>query len=413
MRAQMLGPGKGLSGAMVRLFAIAAGLSVANIYYAQPLLAAIARTFGVGVGAASLIATFTTAGYAVGLAFLVPLGDIRDRRGLVTILLLVTAGMLAVSAAAPSFGVLAAASAVLAVTAVAGPILVPFAATLARDEQRGAVTGTVMSGVLVGVLLARTAGGLIAGIGGWRAVYAVAAVLTIGLAVALWRALPKIAPAQSLGYGSLLASAVELARTEPVLRLRSAFGFLGFATFSVFWTSIAFLLTRPPYSLGEATIGLFALVGAAGATAARIAGKLTDRGGDQAATGVLLALLVASWAVIAFHGGRDLPVLIAGVVLLDLAVQGAHVTNLSVIYRLRPEARSRLTTVYMTSVFLGGMAGSAASGAALAAGGWIDVALTGAAFAATALGLWIAQTIIEHRHSHKHTISCAHATAQS
>src|SRR5581483_6767476 len=142
--------------------------------------------------------------------------------------------------------------------AVAGPILVPFAATLAREEQRGAVTGTVMSGVLLGVLLARTAGGVIAGIGGWRAVYAVAAALTIGLALALWRTLPTIAPAQRLGYGRLLVSALELARTEPVLRLRSAFGFFGFATFSVFWTSIAFLLTRPPYSFGEATIGLFA-----------------------------------------------------------------------------------------------------------------------------------------------------------
>jgi predicted MFS family arabinose efflux permease len=413
MTTEMLGPGKGLSGRMVRLFAIAAGLSVANIYYAQPLLAAIAKTFGVGGGAASLIATLTTAGYAVGLALVVPLGDIRDRRGLVTILLLVTAGMLGVSAAAPSFGVLAAASAVLAVTAVAGPILVPFAATLAREEQRGAVTGTVMSGVLLGVLLARTAGGLIAGIGGWRAVYAVAAVLTIGLAAALWRALPKIEPAQSLSYGRLLASAVELTRTEPVLRLRSAFGFLGFATFSVFWTSVAFLLTRPPYSFGEATIGLFALVGAAGATAARITGRLTDRGGDHTATGVLLAVLVASWGVIALDGGRELLVLIAGVVLLDLAVQGAHVTNLSVIYRLRPDARSRLTTVYMTSVFLGGMAGSAASGAALAAGGWSDVALTGGAFAAAALVLWIAQTVIDRRHNRKHTANTTPATAES
>jgi predicted MFS family arabinose efflux permease len=244
-------------------------------------------------------------------------------------------------------------------------------------------------------------------------VYAVAAVLTIVLAIALWRVLPKIAPAQTLGYGRLLVSAVELARSEPVLRLRSAFGFFGFATFSVFWTSIAFLLTRPPYSFGEATIGLFALVGAAGATAARITGKLTDRGGDHAATGVLLALLLASWAVIALDGGRELLVLVAGVVLLDLAVQGAHVTNLSVIYRLRPEARSRLTTVYMTSVFLGGMAGSAASGAALAAGGWSGVAVAGSAFASAALALWIAHTVANRLHSHNHTINAAPATAES
>jgi MFS family permease len=195
-------------------------------------------------------------------------------------------------------------------------------------------------------------------------------------------------------YGRLLASALELARTEPLLRLRATFGFFGFATFSVFWTSVAFLLARPPYSFGQISIGLFALVGVAGASAARLAGRLTDRGGERLTTGTLLAALVLSWGVIGLDGGRDLPLLVAGVVLLDLAVQGAHVTNLSVIYGLRPEARSRVTTVYMTSVFLGGMAGSAAAGAALSLDGWSGVSLTGAAFAAAAFAVWAARTLI-------------------
>lgn len=399
MSTDKLGPGKGLSPQMVRLFAAAAGLSVANIYYAQPLLAVINRTFHTGSGTASLLATLTAAGYATGLAFVVPLGDVRDRRRLLAALLSLTAGMLALAAAAPSFAVLAAASAVLSVAAVAGPILVPLAATLARDEQRGAVTGAVMSGVLVGVLLARTAGGLIAGVGGWRAVYGVAAALTAALALLLWRKLPTVKTAASMRYGRLLASALELARTEPLLRLRATFGFFGFATFSVFWTSVAFLLARPPYSFGQISIGLFALVGVAGASAARLAGRLTDRGGERLTTGTLLAALVLSWGVIGLDGGRDLPLLVAGVVLLDLAVQGAHVTNLSVIYGLRPEARSRVTTVYMTSVFLGGMAGSAAAGAALSLDGWSGVSLTGAGFAAAAFAVWAARTLIRRGRS--------------
>ena len=383
-----LGPDAGLSKKTTLLFSAAAGIAVANLYYAQPLLTAIAKSFGLGPGTASLLATVGQVGYTVGLALLVPLADVVNRRRLLVGLLAVTAAALVAAAAAPGFAVLVVAAAVLSTAAVAGPVLVPFAATLAEPRQRGAVTGSVMSGVLMGVLLSRTVGGLLAQVAGWRAVYAAAAVLTLGLAVVLHRVLPDLAPAEHLGYGALLASVIRLVREEAVLRQRMAFGFLGFGAFSVLWTSVAFQLARPPYSFGEAAIGLLGLAGAAGAAAAKVTGRATDAGRERLVSGLMFATMLAGWLLLGVHGGHWLVALIAGVVVLDLGVQGAHVTNLAVALRLRPEARSRITTAYMTSVFLGGVAGSAASGAAFAAGGWTAVAVTGAAFSGLALLLW-------------------------
>lgn len=385
----------GLSSRMVTLFSVAAGLAVANIYYAQPLLAAIADTFGVGTGTASLIVTFGQLGYTAGLGLLVPLGDTVNRRLLITGLLALTTVALVVSSVAPTFGVLAVASAVLAVTAVVGPILVPFAATLAAPEQRGRVTGAVMSGVLFGVLLSRTVGGLIAQAAGWRTVFAVAAALTAILAVTLYQVLPDLSPAPRLSYASLLRSVVELVREEPTLRLRAAYGFFGFGAFSILWTSIAFLLVRA-YHFDAAVVGLFGLAGAAGALAARVTGRLTDRGKDGLVTATMLITILVGWALMGWHGGHSLPLLIAGILVLDLGVQGNHVTNLAVIYRLRPESRSRLTTAYFVSVFLGGVAGSAASGAAYAQDSWTGVTLVGAAFTLAALTI-CAATIATHR----------------
>jgi predicted MFS family arabinose efflux permease len=384
----VLAPDAGLSPGAVALFAVAAGLAVANIYYAQPLLTAMATTFRVGSGTASLIATLGQVGYTAGLALLVPLGDVARRRTLVVALLLVTAVALGVSAAAPSFAVLAVATVVLALAAVAGPVLVPFAATLATPDQRGRVTGAVMSGVLLGVLLSRTAGGLIAQVAGWRAVYAVAAVLTLALAVLLRRVLPDLPPAQRLRYGALLGSVFTLLRRVPALRLRCGYGFLGFAAFATLWSSVAFLLAAPPHSLSQGEIGLLGLAGAAGALAARVTGRLTDRGRDRAATGWALLAVLVGWLLIGLHGGQWLIALVVGVVLLDLGVQGSHVTNLAVLYRLGQAERSRLTTAYMTSVFFGGVVGSAATGLAYAHGGWPAVVVTGAGFTALALLLW-------------------------
>jgi predicted MFS family arabinose efflux permease len=386
----------GLSRRMITLFSVAAGLAVANIYYAQPLLAAIADTFGVGSGTASLIVTLGQLGYTAGLGLIVPLGDSVNRRHLITSLLAITTVALAVSAAAPRFAVLALASGVLAVTAVVGPILVPFAATLAAPEQRGQVTGTVMSGVLFGVLLSRTVGGLLAQLAGWRTVFATAAASTAVLAVTLYRVLPDLPHTPRLRYLSLLASVASLVRQEPTLRLRAAYGFFGFGAFSILWTSVAFLLART-YHFDAAVIGLFGLAGAAGALAARVTGRLTDRGLDGVVTVSMLVAILLGWVLMGWHGGHTLPLLIAGILILDLGVQGNHVTNLAVVYRLHPESRSRLTTAYFVFVFLGGLAGSSASGLAYAHYGWTGVTLAGAGFTVAALVICAATSPISRR----------------
>lgn len=390
--------GGGLSKGMVTLFAVAAGLAVANIYYAQPLLTSIASSFHVGSGIASLIVTAGQIGYALGLSLLVPLGDVVNRRRLVVTLLLVVAAAQAVSAVAPSIAVLVVAAAVLSFNAVVAPILVAFAATLAATEERGRVTGRMMGGVLMGVLLARTGGGLVAQWGGgWRTVYAVAAVLMLVLAATLYRQLPYLQPAERLRYPALLGSVVKIMLEEPLLRLRCAYGFLTFAGFTAFWTSYAFLLAAPPYSYREALIGLFGLVGVVGVLAARVTGRFTDHGREGVATAGLLGAILLSWVFLAVDDGRWLPGLVLGVVILDLGVQGMQVTNLSVIYRRRPEARSRITTAYMTVYFLGGFVGAGASGAAYAVSGWSTVCLVGAGFAALALLLHVASELVGRR----------------
>ncbi|RLK55084.1 putative MFS family arabinose efflux permease [Actinokineospora cianjurensis] len=378
-----------MSAGMVRLFAVAAGLAVANIYYAQPLLTAIAAEFGVGSGTASALVTVTTAGYAVGLGLVVPLADILDRRRLVAAMLAAVALIQAAAAVAPSMGLLTAVSAVLAPCAVVAPIMVAFAATLAEPARRGQVTGSVMSGVLVGVLLARTGGGLVADLAGsWRAVYAVAAVLMAVLAAVLWRVLPDVRVADRLGYGALLRSVVTIVREEPVLRLRCAYGFLSFAGFSAFWATTAFLLAGEPYHFGPGVIGAFGLLGAVGAVAARVTGRFVDRGRGDVVTGALLGAVLLSWGLMALGGGRWIVPLVLGVVALDLGVQGVQVANLTAVYQLRPEARSRITMAYTGTYFLGGAVGAGASGAAYAAAGWLAVCGVGGLLATAALVLW-------------------------
>ena len=391
-------PGAGLSPRMVMLFAVACGMAVANIYYIHPLLTGIAGTFNVSSGTTSVVVTVQQVAYVAGLALLVPLGDVRDRRRLAVTLLTLAALAEVVMAAAPTVQVLAAATALLALCTVVAPILVPFAATLAAPEERGRVSGKVISGLLMGVLLARTGGGLVAQWGGgWRTVFAVAAAMMLLLALTLRRALPHLPPAAQLTYPALLRSVGSILREEPALQLRCAYGILSFAGFNALWTSIAFLLAGPPYSYSEGVIGLFGLAGVAGAYAARVAGPLADRGKDYPATGALFAAILLGWVLMAVNGGHWLAPLLLGVLVLDFGVQGLQVTNLSVIYRRRPEARSRMTTAYMTIYFLGGALGSAVSGAAYQARGWVAVCLAGMGFAALALAMWAAEGALRRR----------------
>jgi predicted MFS family arabinose efflux permease len=366
---------------MVLLFAIACGVAVANLYYAQPVLDAIGTTFGTSPGTAGLVVTAAQLGYAAGLALLVPLGDRIARRTLVPAVLVVTTVGLVASSAAPGITLLIAAGLVVGGGSVAAQMLIPMAAELADDERRGQVVGIVMSGLLLGILLARTVSGLIAGISSWRAVYAVAAVMTLGLAAVLRRALPRDGDRPRIPYRTLLASTAALIVTEPLLRRRVLFGALVFAAFSVFWTTMAFLLSGAPYHYGEATIGLFGLVGAAGALAATFAGRWVDRGWSKATT-IAFAVLTAVSFVPLWLGRHDLWAVIVGVLVLDIGVQGMQVTNQSLIYRLNPPARSRINSVYMVCYFAGGAVGSSVGASTYGAAGWGAVCVLGGAIGA-------------------------------
>lgn len=384
-------PGSGVSRGLVGLLALACGLTVANLYYAQPLLATIAHALHTSAGTAGLVVTATQAGYAAGLLLLVPLGDVVALRRLVPGMLGIAALGLVVIAIAPGIGALEAAAVLVGLTSVVAQMLVPFAATLARDGERGSVVGTIMSGLLLGILLARTLSGVVAEVAGWRAVFWMGAALVAVLAVVLARRLPVLSrPSTRPRYADLLRSIVVIAREEPLLRRRSVYGAAIFATFSVLWTSLAFLLSRPPYDYSELAIGAFGLAGAAGATAASVAGRINDRSRSPWPTGFFLAVAVLSWILLAL-GGHDLAALIVGVVTVDLGVQGTQVTNQSEIYRLRPEARSRLTTVYMTTYFAGGAIGSAISAWAYATDSWAGVCLAGAGFAGVAFLAWLTE----------------------
>ena len=383
-----------LSRGLVLLLAVAVGSTVANMYYVQPLLNVVGADFGVSDTAAGLLVTCSQIGYVLGLALLVPLGDLRERSRLVGGLLAVAGIALAVCAAAPVFAVLAVGLVVVGALSCVAQILVPLAATLAAPAERGKVVGSVMSGLLIGILSARIVAGIVAQIGGWRLIFALAAGLMLVLAVVLRRVLPKVAPEDPMPYPRALASVIELIRAEPILRQRMALAVFQMAGFSVLWTAIAFLLGGPPYHYGEAVIGLFGLAGVAGAGAASLAGRLADRGHGRAALTAFLVATLCSWALLDL-GGSSLIALIAGIALLDLGIQGAQISNQTRIYALAPEARSRLTTAYMVSLFLGGVLGSLLAASVYGAAGWDATCALGAAMAACGIVVWAAT---ERRH---------------
>ena len=378
---------QGLSPALIALMSVATGLSVASNYYAQPLLDAIARAFALSPNQAGFIVTAAQLGYAAGLLFLVPLGDMFERRRLIVSMTLLAAGGMLITASSTTLGMMVLGTALTGLFSVVAQILVPLAATLAAPEKRGKVIGTIMSGLLLGILLARTVAGLLASLGGWRTVYWVASVLMVIMAIALWRGLPKVKQDNHLNYPQLLGSIFTLFAKEKVLRTRALLGCLSFANFSILWTSMAFLLASPPFNFSEGVIGLFGLVGAAGALGARPFGSLADKGKAHLTTTVSLGLLLLSWLAIAW-GQSSVLALIVGILVLDLTVQGVHITNQTVIYRLKPEARNRLTAGYMTSYFVGGAAGSLISASAWQHASWTGVSIAGASFAALNLLVW-------------------------
>jgi len=378
---------QGLSPALILLMSVATGLAVASNYYAQPLLETIARNFSLAASSAGFIVTAAQLGYAVGLLFLVPLGDMFERRAMIVSMTLLAAGGMLITASSQSLAMMIFGTALTGLFSVVAQILVPLAATLASPEKRGKVVGTIMSGLLLGILLARTVAGLLAGIGGWRTVYWVASVLMVVMALALWRGLPNVKSETHLNYPQLLGSVFSLFTHDKLLRTRALLGCFTFANFSILWTSMAFLLAAPPFNYSEGMIGLFGLAGAAGALGARPAGGLADKGKSHITTTASLVLLLLSWAAI-WYGHVSVLALIVGILVLDLTVQGVHITNQTVIYRVKPEARNRLTAGYMTSYFIGGAAGSLISASAWQHAGWAGVCAVGAVMAILNLLVW-------------------------
>ncbi len=379
------------------LLAFTCGAAVANLYYAQPLLHTIAGAFGVSQGTAGFLITATQIGYVIGLALLVPLGDLLERRRLIVITLVVAGLAQVLASVAPGFAVFASALVIVGVCSSVAQIIVPMSSSLAAEYERGTVVGTVMSGLLIGILVARTISGILAELLGWRSPFILAAVGMAVLAAALQRALPIVAPTERLPYPALLRSVFTLVRREPVLRQRMVLGACAMGCFSALWTSLAFLLSGSPYHYSSAVIGVFGLAGIAGASAAPIAGRLADRGrGRLAATGSILILL-ASWGLLAL-GKSSIVCLVAGIVLLDAGAQGLHISNQSTIYSLDANARSRLTTAYMVAYFLGAAAASAAASVLFSSSGWAGVCVLGGGIAAFALIAWLPTGIARAPH---------------
>lgn len=370
------------------LFAATCGASVANVYYAQPLLGAMAADFGVKTADIGIVVMLTQIGYAAGLLLIVPLADIANRRWLVIGQTMLLAAAAAAVGLAPSAGLLFASMIALGLLSVVVQVVVALAASLTGPEERGRAVGLVTSGVVIGILAARLWAGLLADLGGWRTVYLASAILMLVMGLLLACALPRQMPLSSKeSYGAIIRSVPQLFLRDPLLRARAVLAFLIFASFSTLWTAMVLPLSTSPYFMSHTAIGLFGLAGIAGALAASGAGRLADRGLAQPVTGASLALLAISWMAI-LRLPASLPVFLLGVVALDFAVQAVHVTNQTLIFAARPEARSRLLGGYMVFYSAGSALGAITSTTIYAHAGWPGVCALGCAFSLLALIAW-------------------------
>ncbi len=357
---------------------LACAVGVSSIYLNQPLLQEMAKTFGAAPQQIGLVAVGTQVGYACGILMFVPLGDVLERRGLMMRMYGAVAVALLLVAVAPSVGFVVAASVGVGLLASVTHIVVPIAPDLAKDSERGRAIGTVMTGLLLGILLARTFSGWVSRIDGWRWVFVAAAAISAAFVPLLWRKMPPLPAKHELGYREAMRSLWTLVRTEPVLREASMVGALVFASFSCFWTTLAFLL-ESHYGLGPGVAGSFGVVGAAGALVAPLAGKMSDRHGSRWVATVGISTLAFSylllWGVVAMRASTWVHVagLVAGVVLLDMGAQMTMISNQTRIFGINASARSRLNTVYMTCYFSGAAIGSWLSSLAWARWGWRGV----------------------------------------
>ena len=365
-----------LSRFLVLIMAVTAGIAVANLYYIQPLLAEIAGSFGVTQSQVGYAATLTQVGYALGMLMILPLADIREKKKLILFMLVCSAGALLFLAFAWNSLILSIASFAVGFTSIVPQLIVPLAAQLADPKERGRIIGTVMSGLLIGILVSRTFSGLVGEYLGWPAVYFIASGLMILLAFFLAFRLPKSPSATTAGYGDLFRSMASLIKDLPLLREAALNGGMMFAAFSVFWTTLSFLLAEPRFGLGPDAAGLFGLIGVVGAMAAPVAGRMADRRSPRFTIAIGMGAVILAYACM-LGFGYTLAGLVVGVILLDLGVQSTQISNQARIHAISDEYRNRINTIYMVSYFIGGALGSGIGSFSYAHFGWTGVCIAG------------------------------------
>lgn len=378
-----------LSATALYAMATASGIAVANIYYNQPMLGIMEDDFPQAI--TGIVPTATQLGYALGLLFILPLGDIVHRRKLIVGQFLILAFSLVLAALAPTAGTLVAASLFVGASATVAQQIVPFAASLADPEKRGSTIGTVMAGVLSGILFSRTLSGFVGEHFGWREMFWLGVPMALAASVLMYVTLPDHAPVSRMAYNSALKSLAHLWRRESALRSAALMQAALFGSFTAFWTVLALYLATPKFNLGADVAGLFGVVGAVGVFAAPLAGKVADRKGPHFVVWLGIVLTIAAWLM--FGAWSSLIALVIGVIVLDFGIQSALVSNQHIVYALDPDARSRLNTIFMTAMFLGGSAGAALASAAWSYEGWIGVTILGGALGIVALCI----KSLEHR----------------
>jgi predicted MFS family arabinose efflux permease len=393
---QANGPPREARRGVVALLAVGGGAVVANLYYAQPLLPRMAESLHSSEEAMGGVAMATQLGYGLGMLGLVPLGDRLERRRLI-VAMTALAGLAVLGVAvAPTIEALLVLSVLLGLASMVPQLIVPYAATIAPAHARGRVVGTVMAGFLVGILLSRSVSGFVGGAFGWRAVYVLAAGVMGALALVLAFRLPAQRPEAPVPLGELYASLARIVRDEPILRTHALLGAMSFGAFSVFWSTLAFHLASLPGHYGSGVVGAYGLVGVAGAMAAPVVGRFADRHDPRIVNLGALLVLLASFVVFAAAGG-SLVALVVGVVLLDVGAQSNHISNQARIFALAPALRSRLNTVYMTSFFAGGAAGSYLGVLAWTRAGWVGACAVGAAMTLVAVAALLLSAVRQRR----------------
>lgn len=383
-----------LPASLVLLLATGAGLAVAALYYSQPMLGVLGADIGASARAVGFVPTLTQLGYALGILLLAPLGDRYDRRRIILMKAAVLCVALLLAGAAPSIAVLLVASLVIGLSATLAQDIVPAAATLAPETSRGKIVGTVMTGLLLGILLSRVVSGFVAEHFGWRTMFIAAALSIALIGAAAWRGLPRFRPTTQLSYGALMGSLVKLWKRHGALRRATFAQALLSIGFSAFWSTLAVMLHGEPFHLGSAAAGAFGLAGAAGALAAPIAGRIADKRGPELVTRLGASLVLASFAVMALapwmQPHAQLGLLVVGAIGFDLGIQASLIAHQTIVYSIEPAARSRLNAVLFVGMFLGMALGSALGALMLAQWGWMAVVGLAAASAAGALAvrLW-------------------------